>query len=193
MIAIEVGANNGRDTQAMLDQGYEVYAFEPTPELHLDLSKRLSHYENYYPICAAVDTEDGWGTFYVAGQSDWGCSSLHDFNPEIHSLWEGRPDFNVTHKYTVQKIRLDTFMEVYSFNKIDYLWIDAQGNDLAVLQSLGSRIYKVRAGRCEVALTVNLYNTDNTFDNVTKFLEDNGFTYTWDTENGKEANIYFSR
>jgi hypothetical protein len=193
MIAIEVGSNNGRDTESLLNQGYWVYAFEPTPELHLDLSKRLSKYEHYYPVCAAVDYENGWGTFKVAGQGDWGCSSLHDFNPDIHDLWEGRPDFNVTHTYKVYKTRLDTFMATHNIGLVDYLWIDAQGNDLIVLQSLGARIGSILAGRCEVALTVNLYNTGNTLDNVGKFLTSNGFTYTWDTENGKEANVYFSR
>ena len=40
-IVIEVGANKGTDTVKFLDAGDIVYAFEPTPELILELKNKF--------------------------------------------------------------------------------------------------------------------------------------------------------
>ena len=45
-IIIEVGANKGTDTIKFLNEGYKVYAFEPTPELCVRLQNRFSNYKN---------------------------------------------------------------------------------------------------------------------------------------------------
>jgi FkbM family methyltransferase len=194
-IIFEVGANLGNDTQNFLASGSLVYAFEPTPELHLHLKNRFKNVSNYIPVPLAVDLENRWTTFNIAGSADWGCSSIHDFNPNIHQEWEGRPDFNVTDRCTVMTIRLDTFMQIYNIDKIDYLWIDAQGNDFRVLQSLGDRIKDVNKGRCEVANDVNLYSgVDNTVETVGNWLSSQGFQIeVIPHHHRKEADIMFQR
>lgn len=192
---IEVGANNGNDTARWLaEHGTRVFAFEPTPELSLHLKERFKGWEGYYPMPIAVDIENGWKWFNIAGTSDWGCSSIFDFNPNIHKEWEGRPDFRFTDRCRVPAMRLDTFMELYNIGEVDYLWVDAQGNDFRVLQSLGDKINLVKAGKCEAAWTVNLYTgVDNTADSIAKWLIEKGFKVTSDPYNGKEADIHFIR
>lgn len=193
-IVIEVGANKGTDTVKFLDAGDIVYAFEPTPELILELKNKFKHYSNYKPVNLAVDTVNGWSWFNIAGQHDWGCSSLHDFNPNIHAEWTERPDFKFTDRCQVQTIRLDDFITLYGIQTVDYLWVDAQGNDFRVLQSLGQKISLVKAGRCEAADTVNLYtNVDNTKESIGSWLENQGFEICVDCYNGKEADIHFLR
>ena len=192
---IEVGSNSGNDTKRFLDAGDCVYAFEPTPELHLFLKNRFKGYTNYYPVPMAVDINNGWANFNIAGNADWGCSSIFDFAPNIHDIWKGRSDFNVTDRCRVMTIRLDTFIDLYGLSTIDYLWIDAQGNDFRVLQSLGDRINLVQAGQVEVAYEVNLYTgVDNSHASVIQFLEKNGFHHnTVPHHHKKEADVYFSR
>lgn len=194
-IIVEIGANRGIDTANFLsDPENKVFAFEPTPELYLQLKEKFKNCENYYPMPFAVDIENGWTWFNIAGTSDWGCSSIHEFNPNIHQEWEGRPDFKFTDRCRVPTVRLDTFMDVYGVNEIDYLWIDAQGNDFRVLKSLGEYIHKVKRGRCEVADTVNLYtNVDNTSSSVSEYLMHRGFDCLFDKVNGKEADIHFEK
>lgn len=194
-IIFEIGANKGTDTSRFLKENSIVYAFEPTPELNLELKNKFKTHPAYMPVPMAVDLENRWTVFNIAGSADWGCSSIHEFNPNIHSEWLGRPDFNVTDQCRVMTIRLDTFMQVYSIPRIDYLWVDAQGNDFRVLQSLGDRIKDVAAGRCEVALEVNLYNNvDNSHVSVGNWLVERGFHVQMQPHpHHKEADLVFTR
>lgn len=197
---IEVGANSGNDTERFLNEGNRVFAFEPTPELNLYLKNRFRGNENYFPIPLAADLENGWAWFNIAGSHDWGCSSIFHFDPEIHQKWQGRPDFHVTDRCRVQTMRLDTFIETYGvtygIEVVDYLWIDAQGNDFRVLQSLGDKVNLVLAGQCEVAYECDLYTgVDNRHTSVVNWLRSKGFSYieVIPHEHRKEADVHFSR
>lgn len=193
---VEVGANWGGDTEKFVKQkGTVVYAFEPTPELFNHLSNTYSSYSNVTILPYAVDEEEGEAVFNIAGTGDWGCSSLYTFDPEIHQKWDDRPDFHFTDQVTVEKKRLDNFIEEYNIETIDYLWIDAQGNDFRVIKSLGDKISIVREGKCEGAYTVDLYtNTDNHVNDIVAFLVEKGFDCKIVPDNvGKEADVHFKR
>lgn len=192
---IEVGANTGTDTENFLNSGDKVFAFEPTPELILQLQQKFGSNPNFFLIPMAVDTKNGWAKFNVAGQGDWGCSSLYEFSDNIHEKWPGRPDFKTTHSYTVMTIRLDTFIQANEIKTIDFLWIDAQGNDFNVLKSIGEYIHLVKEGKCEGSYTVDLYsNTNNNVFAISEWLKQNGFKTTIVPDDvSKEANITFYR
>lgn len=193
---VEVGANWGSDTKRFADErDTSVYAFEPTPELFQHLVDTFSSYENVKILPFAVDEEEGDAVFNIAGSGDWGCSSLYSFDPDIHNKWEGRPDFHFTDSVVVQKKRLDNFIEENNIKAIDYLWIDAQGNDFRALRSLGEKVSIVKEGKCEGAYSVDLYvNTDNHVDDICAWLTDKGFTCRIVPDNvGKEADVHFRR
>ena len=99
----------------------------------------------------AVDIKNSFQTFNIAGQWDWGCSSLYEFSDDIESKWPNRPDFKKTHSYTVPTITLYDFCNLYGIDKIDFLHIDAQGSDYNVLLSLKDKISIVKEGTIEVA------------------------------------------
>lgn len=191
---IEVGANTGSDTLKFLNEGFRVFAFEPTPELVLHLQQKLGSNPNFFLLPMAVDIQNGWAKFNVAGNGDWGCSSLYTFSDDLPEKWP-RPDFKTTHSYTVMTTRLDTFIEANGITTIDYLWIDAQGNDFNALKSMGNYINSVKEGKCEGAYSVNLYsNTDNNCFTISKWLGEMGFRTTITPDDGgKEANIHFYR
>jgi FkbM family methyltransferase len=195
-IIVEVGANYGNDTAHFVnDKNNEVWAFEPTPELIEHLSNRFRGDKNFHLIGKAVDIEETTKVFNIAGGGDWGCSSLYEFADDIHEKWEGRPDFQVTHTVEVQTIRLDTFIVENKIEKIDYLWVDAQGNDFKVLKSLGDKIDIVAKGKCEGAYTVDLYKTEeNRVEDIVAWLQSNSFSCNVVLDNvGKEADVHFSR
>jgi hypothetical protein len=99
-ILIEVGANDGRDTARFLDdKNLAVYCFEPTVELQVILHNKFKSFDNFNLIPAAVDTENGFQWFNVAGLGDWGCSSLYEFSDNLEQTWPGRSDFNTTDRY----------------------------------------------------------------------------------------------
>jgi len=201
-IIIEVGANSGSDTEHLLKTfpTAQYYGFEPTIELYVQLQKKFAatpDYDRMQFIPCAVSETNGFAQFNIAGQGDWGCSSLYEFNPNIHTLWQNRSDFKFTHSYKVPTIRLDTFIANNNLQnqQIDYLWIDAQGHDIPVLNSLGKLIDNVCAGRLEVSYTVELYQgTVNTLRAAEDILIANKFEYKITPDDvGKEANITFIR
>jgi FkbM family methyltransferase len=192
---IEVGANKGTDTAEWLkDPNNIVYCFEPTPELCTLLWEKFSTFPNFHLFSGAVDIENSWKSFNIAGQKDWGCSSLHKFNTDIHQLWPGRKDFKFTKSVNTFCIRLDSFLEMSNIKEVDYLWIDAQGNDWNVLKSLGKQLDIVKEGKCEVSYTVSLYNTDNTIENVKPWLEKRGFIVKVNPDKkNKECDLHFKK
>ncbi len=177
---IEVGANSGQNTLELQinHPGCVVYAFEPTRELLTDhLWPKYGSNEMIKIIPFAIDTENSFRTFNVAGSWDWGCSSLNEFNENIHNEWLGRPDFSTTHRYSVPTITLFDFCSLYDITEIEYLWIDAQGHDFACLKSLGEKISIVKKGKCEASLNVKLYKSvENEAGQIKEWLENLGFS-----------------
>lgn len=174
-IYIEVGANQGTDTINYVSEDVLLYAFEPVSVLAYDLVNKFKN-KNVIVIPFAVDIENGIKKFNVSAGSNLGCSSLNNFNKNIYNEWRDRSDFIFTESYNVLTIRLDNFIELYNIKEIEYLHIDAQGNDFNVIKSLANKINLVKAGKCEAAYTVNLYEeVDNYYENIVKYLESHGF------------------
>ena len=193
-IFIEVGANTGSDTQKYINEGYEVYAFEPVPDLIKTLTSKFKDRDNFNLIPMAVDLTNGFKWFNVA--NDVGCSSLYNFTEDIYKLWQGRNGhFEYNDKFKAMTIRLDTFMDSYNIESVDYLWIDAQGNDFNVLKSLGDKLSCIKEGKCEGSYSVDLYqNTNNNSVDIANWLQARGFSCDIKPDAvGKEADIHFTR
>ena len=195
-IIIEIGAKDGHDTDIFLqDSNNIVYSFEPTPALVVNLQNRFKFNQNWNLIPAAVDLTNGFKQFNIAGVEDWGCSSLFEFKEDRYDHWPGR-NLQITDVARVMTMRLDSFMEMYEINEVEYLWIDAQGNDFNVLKSLGNKIHNIKRGKCETAYKADLYkNTDNRTTDVVEWLEERGFRCYIELEchTGNEADVHFER
>ncbi len=176
-IYIEVGANKGTDTERFINDDSIVICFEPSMELAYELWYKFKKNDNVIILPFAIDNDNGFKKFNIAGTSNWGCSSLNDFNPNIHNIWLNRPDFNFTDNYTVPTITLYDFIKIYNIKEIEYLWIDAQGHDFNVLKSLKDKLNIVKRGRCEAAYDIALYDgVDNNYQNIINYLNDFDFT-----------------
>jgi FkbM family methyltransferase len=197
-IKIEVGANKGTETKEMAKDGSIVYAFEPTYELLIEYLWPLSYEnKNIRILPFAVDCENSFKQFNVAGHWDWGCSSLYEFSDNLNETWPGRVDFSTTHSYTVPTITLYDFCELYKIETIDFLHIDAQGNDFNVLKSLKDKISFVNEGVIEASNAVELYkNTSNKAEDIREYLKSNGFEIVKETINDEveaEINIHYKK
>ena len=197
MIIFDVGANTGSNSAHFKnDKNNIIYAFEPTPFLIETYLNRLRD-DNYIIVDKAVSEFSGNAEFNIAGQSDWGCSSLNTFEDNLSSTWPGRSDFRITEKINVEVIRLDDFIKNNNILSVDYLHCDTQGNDLKVLKSFGEEISKLKAGVVEGFRKNPLYkDIDNSVDNIVSFLESNDFKITRIEDNdcfSNECNIFFER
>jgi FkbM family methyltransferase len=198
-IIIEIGANSGTETIKFLnDSNNFVYAFEPTPELLQNhLYPLQKQFNNLIVIPCAVSDFNGFATFNIAGQADWGCSSLNNFNDNLNETWSGRNDFVITKKIIVPVTRMDTFIESLNINSIEYLHCDTQGSDLKVLRSFGERIGMLKAGRIETFKQNPLYKEScNKHEDAIDFLKKSGFTKFEEQSNdsfNNEYNLFFSK
>ncbi len=193
----DVGSNDGSafgDLPRLLPW-CDVYAFEPTPELVAQIQSRYGSQKRFHLIPKAVGETSGTARFNVAGQSDWGCSSLLEFSPNLERTWPGRTDFRFTNHIDVEIIRLDEFIRDHRIPKIDFLHIDTQGTDLSVLRSLGKEITRVQAGVIEVPqrAEVMLYKGQHTREQAIEFLTENKFEIWKTVPQQNEDNLFFRR
>jgi FkbM family methyltransferase len=197
MIIFDIGANNGKDCFHFSNNPNNVvYAFEPTPHLLETFLNKMSK-DNYIVIPKGVGEKEGKYKFYIAGQADWGCSSLYKFSDNLNKQdgWAHRDDFKVTQEIEIDLIRIDSFVDENNITSIDYVHCDTQGNDLSVLRSFGKYIDIVKRGRVEVWIKNPLYkNTDNQYEKIKEFLESKGFkTHLSIHSNGNEADLHFRK
>lgn len=192
----DIGANDGSSTLKYAEEGHNVYAFEPTPELIDRIKERTVQFCNYHLYNVAVNNYNGKAKFNIAGQADWGCSSLYEFSDNLNETWPGREDFKKTAEIEVQVIRLDTFIEQHpEITEIDYLHCDTQGSDLNVLKGLGKYIHIVKEGCIEVSKPgYELYKgTNNDRREAEEWLRLHGLGQIMTTDWSNEFNIHFKR
>lgn len=202
-IIFDVGANHGTDSLPIVARNADTvcFAFEPTPYLINLLQQRsqsLNISDRYHIIPYAVSNFDGEANFHIAGQADWGCSSLLEFSEKSKTHWPGRTDFKVTETIKTKVITLKTFIEQMSplvIDTIHYFHCDTQGSDLKVLIGMGEHISLIEKGVVEAATYDNiLYHNQNTVYDTEKYLQQSGFkTSVLADGNGNESNIRFTK
>lgn len=194
-VVIDVGANDGWDSVGLASQyGLPVHAFEPAPamlEILRDMDPRVT------VVPAAVADFDGTATFHIDRHGDQGCSSLLEYAPETGPYWQGR-EFGVSECLEVPVVRLDTYLRANDIDEVEYLHVDAQGADLAVLEGLGDCAAMVKAGRVEAATIreVALYRDQPLVDDIEAWLAAHGFVVVAREANdpsGNEVNVEFAR
>lgn len=199
----DIGANDGSTcipVATQKEEEWRVFAFEPCFQKALELIRKTVHMKlcHVYPV--AVSDFDGTALFNVAGQEDWGCSSLLEFSEKSKTHWPGRCDFKVTESNYVPVLRLESFInkfQEFHITEIDFLHVDAQGSDLAVLKGLGEYIDMVKVGQVEAATVKDiLYVGQNTLEETHLWLLNHGFKILDFKPNdlqGNEVNIRFTR
>ncbi len=190
---IDVGAHHGEETMgyARHNPGLQIYAVEPNLRAAARLMGRSA---NYFVIPVAIAEEDGSAVFNV-NQFEM-ASSLLPLNQEAVRSWVGVENHKVESTAIVPTIRLDTLMNMMGIAEVDFLKIDAQGMDLSVLRSAGTRLRDIKRIVVEVVIAPTpLYHGAPAKQEVVDFLEGAGFglvkargqTY------GQEENLEFVR
>lgn len=167
-IMFDVGAHLGDDSQSRrIIPWWDIHAFEPNP----DISARIRPGRNYRINTVAVSDYDGMADLQV-----------DDIHPETSSLLpitygaKGANNTPITATRTIRvpTIRLDTYIRENGITRIDDLHIDTQGNDLAVLRSLGDCIGMVRRIKCE-AMISPIYTGQSDRRSILSYLIPRGF------------------
>ena len=195
---VQVGAYLGDDglMEACRRFGHHLYMFEPNPSRVRDLKEKTAGAGTIHVIPMAVSNYNGKATFKIAAYDD--CSSLQDFDANANKTWvhEWHPykRFEMVDELEVDVIRLDTFMVQQGISTIDLLEIDAQGEDLRVVESLGPRIANVKKIQIEVNISgAPLYSNSFTMDEAVTFFDRHKFDrhVSWKQCLNREENVVF--
>ena len=195
---IQVGAFTGDDKliEACRRHGHHLYMFEPNPRRAAELERKSAGVPTIQVVAKAVSNYDGTAPFHIASHDD--CSSLQSFDAEANTAWvhQWHPyrHFEMVEDIEVEVIRLDTFMQKNCIATVDRLEIDAQGEDLRVVESLGARITDVKKIQIEVNIHASpLYSDSFTMAEAVAFFDSHGFErhISWKQSMNREENIVF--
>jgi FkbM family methyltransferase len=195
---VQVGAFTGDDEliAACRRFGHHLYMFEPNPKRAAELERKSAGAPTIHVIAKAVSNRNGSATFHIAGYDD--CSSLQTFDAAANTAWvhpwHPYKHFEMVEDIEVEVIRLDTFLHQNGIARVDRLEIDAQGEDLRVVESLGARIADVKKIQIEVNIHASpLYSDSFTREQAVAFFASQGFErhISWKQSMNREENIVF--
>ena len=124
-LCFDVGANIGDKSEALLQAGGRVVAFEPNPLVLPELRARCNHYKNWTVVEVALGGDAAIATLYLREQH--GETSLRQD-------WAGK----IIASYHVPVVTLDSAIEC--FGTPDYCKLDVEGWELEVLRGLTQSI-----------------------------------------------------
>lgn len=170
-LIVEAGAHNGRDTLKLLNllPNATIHAFEPVPELFSTLQKQCSPYKAIHCYNIALSDTTQEQPMYVATQPYTAISSLM----EPFLITQERPTVSFQ-KQTVTTTTLATWAHKQGINHIDFLWLDAQGSELAILEGASSLIQNVSLIYTEVTTSLR-YKNNPLRQDIDQWMQNHGF------------------
>jgi FkbM family methyltransferase len=176
-IIVEAGAFKGNDTLQLAKHfpAGTVHAFEPVPAIFGQLRSATQAVPNIITYNYALSTHTGSTIFYVAQnpkRPDVVCQAGSLCQPKerlIHSP--------ITYPTTIEvaTITLDAWAQHYQYNRIDFLWLDTQGHELAIMQASPHILAQVKLIYLEVHF-IEAYQEQPPYSYVHAWLEKQGFT-----------------
>jgi len=134
-VVLDVGANNGADSQRMLAAfpGAEVHSFEPDPRAYARLEARMANTGAHLYRCA-VGAQDGPLTFHQSSGAPPGEEDLHPEGWHLSGSIRAPKDHLVEYPWchfddqiTVDCTTLDTWAAQHGIDHVDFIWADVQG------------------------------------------------------------------
>jgi FkbM family methyltransferase len=132
-VVVDVGANRGDFTARALQLGASVLAFEPSPAAFAGLERRFAgaSHVRLFPVGLSDRNEDS--------------AMLRAPEPgSTHGSLYGRVGIYQTAVESVVLRRLDEMLDALEIETVDFLKVDAEGHDVAVLSGAGMWVDGVR-------------------------------------------------
>lgn len=173
-VIADIGANDGEQT-VELSKAFPtstILALECYAGVWPKCLDRLAGIPNVFMLPLAVSNIDGPIKFFNPLTKNKGYGSI--YQPTETYPVEPTP----SEETSVNSIRLDTLCRGLNIPAIDMFWLDAQGSELAILQSLGSFIGGTRVVWTEYMLQ-EIYRGQPLVGNLSKFLTENGLIDVW--------------
>lgn len=169
---IEVGAYQGRDT-VKLAQGFssaKIYSFEPLSTAFPILSEAVQRYKNVSIFNACVDRMTGIRPFYICHGTN-GASPIFEFHSSLLRPLTIHLQGPIE---AVAVISLPDFCWAVQIDRMDLLWLSAEGNELQILEGAGAMLDQVSLvyARSQFELSRESLTL---FKDLKEFMEKRGF------------------
>ena len=172
-IIVEAGAHIGIDTIEMskLWPKGTIHAFEPVSNIFEQLSTNTRQFNNVNRYKLALGNKTEKRKIFISSGISNASSSL--LRPKEHLKMH--PDVLFEQDELVDVITLNDWVKKYNINRIDFLWLDLQGNELAVLKAAEELIPEVRVIYTEINLIEN-YEGCSLYSEIKAYLYVLGFS-----------------
>lgn len=162
-VILEIGANDGQDSQKFLAEfpGLRLFCFEPDPRPLRRFRRRIADARCELIEAALSDADgeapwwqsSGWQPNDPAGDGNYDLSS--SLLPPARHL-EISPWLTFPRKITVRTLRLDTWLAGRpDIERVDFVWADVQGAEAKLIRGGGpqwSRVHYLYTEFADVAL-----------------------------------------
>lgn len=169
---IDVGANpieGDAPYKGLLDKGYATLTgFEPQPEALAKLNAVKSEAETYHPNALGAG---GPATLHLYAHS--GFTSLYAIRPDIAGLVGFR---RATRKAGTLEVTTDRLDDLAAVPPADYLKIDVQGAELAIISNAKAKLAEAVLIQAEVRF-LPLYDGEPGFGDLDRELRAQGFLF----------------
>ena len=171
-IVLEAGAHIGYDTVGICKvwKNCTVHAFEPVATIREELLKQTRFLKNVHVYPFALSEKTGEETIYLSSGGQNASSSL--LKPKEHIRLY--PDVRFESNQQVRTWNLDEWAIEYQVEKIDFMWLDMQGKELAVLRASPRIFATVSVVYIEVH-RLETYEQVPKYQEVKDFMHANGF------------------
>lgn len=162
----DVGANNGEWSHLIqkLHPQSKIFLFEPLPDCQKIIRDKKIQNSELIPM--AVGSENGLAKLYVAQSS--GISSLHQRNDSYFKD-------QVFSTIDVQIITLDSVIEKYNLQHIDFVKMDIEGHELQALVGAKKSLEKKMIGALSFEFGAGNINSRTYFRDFWNFLTPLGY------------------
>ena len=150
----------------------EIIGFEIGKEVCDQMNSTANKGIKYYPY--ALGDKNEKRKLYIT--QDPMCTSLYKPNEEFLKLYHELQYMYLKEETEIETITLDTFVDRYSINEIDFIKIDVQGAELDIFKGSKKLLSKVLKIVCEVEF-VPLYHEQPLFGDISKFLSQYNFMF----------------
>ena len=162
-VMFDVGAHTGTSAKFFDALDWSIYCFEPNDENRAQLTKKFCENPRIVIDSRAVAESVETGRSFFVSEESTGIGTLHAFR-DSHEVAS-----------TVDVTTVDEVARQHGLNKIDFLKIDVEGLDFAVLKGVPWDTIKPRVIECEFedAKTVPL---GHTYADMANYLVERGYT-----------------
>lgn len=175
-VIVEAGAFDGRDTKklSVLFPMAKIHAFEPVPEIFQELTTQTHSHANIYRYQVALSNKIGTATFHIAeNPKKIGkiCQAGTIMAPKDR-LQKSPIIYPKT--IEVQTTTIDLWAHENNIKKVDFMWLDLQGHELAVLMAAPLIVRNTSLIFLEVNF-IEAYQDQPTPQEIDLWLSKNGF------------------